>query len=258
MSLYPVFIVGSPRSGTSILVGSLLRAGYFGFNEGNFLPVIREIQRVVDRHFQIFGRANNKVLASCVDQAALKTRLEDVVLAAAADLNTKTPWVDKTGNPEMIELIPVLLRTWPQARFIFAKRRALENITSRLLKFPNLNFEYHCQDWARNMAAWRRIKEQLPGLAAIEVDQRDISIAPAMVAEHIARLLQMTPQQGAVLLQTFTGERPQQTAPGTADRVLSLDELPWDAAQREVFHRVCDPEMHAEGYTTDATYRVSR
>ena len=32
----PLFIVGSPRSGTSILVMALRAAGYRGFNEGNF------------------------------------------------------------------------------------------------------------------------------------------------------------------------------------------------------------------------------
>lgn len=34
MSHYPVFVVGSPRSGTSILVDGLLSVGYKGFREG--------------------------------------------------------------------------------------------------------------------------------------------------------------------------------------------------------------------------------
>ena len=37
MPKFPVFVVGSPRSGTSILVDALFSAGYKGFREGSFL-----------------------------------------------------------------------------------------------------------------------------------------------------------------------------------------------------------------------------
>ena len=138
MSLYPVFIVGSPRSGTSILISSLLSAGYNGYLEGNFLSLVRVVERDVDRHFASFYTPNPKVLTSRIDVAGLKERLSRVIVDAAAEQQPAPPWVDKTGNPEMIEAIPTLRRLFPTSRFIFAKRRAIENIVSRVIKFPGL------------------------------------------------------------------------------------------------------------------------
>jgi predicted ATPase len=255
MSLSPVFIVGSPRSGTSILVRSLLRAGYAGFNEGNFLSIIHEIDRAVDRHFQNFGAADPKVLMSHLDREQLKMQLQDVIAAAALKHHPKAPWVDKTGNPEMIEIIPRLQRMFPGARFIFAKRRALENITSRVKKFPGHNFEYHCLDWARNMAAWRKLLQENPGLEVLEVDQRDINSDPETTTCEIADYLQMNGAAASQVQRAFTSERPQQTEPGSADRVLSLATVPWSAEQKATFTRCCGPEMQRNGYTMDLRYR---
>ena len=52
---YPIFIVGSPRSGTSILVQALLGAGYTGHHEGNLLSLLQGLERSIDQHFRIFG-----------------------------------------------------------------------------------------------------------------------------------------------------------------------------------------------------------
>ena len=136
----PVFIVGSPRSGTSILIASLLRAGYGGFLEGNFLSLIQTIERDVERHFSVFYTPNEKVLTSRLDRAALKEQMSRVIVDTAVAQQPTGPWVDKTGGPEMIQSIPVLRRLLPGSRFIFAKRRAIENVVSRVVKFPNLNF----------------------------------------------------------------------------------------------------------------------
>jgi len=255
MSLFPVFVVGSPRSGTSILVRAMIKGGYFAYPEGNFLSLIRDLQRLVDRHLDTFG-ASDKVLAGRVDRAALKIRLENVVASMAGHLQMRTPWLDKTGNPEMIEIIPVLRRVWPNSRFILARRRALENITSRLRKFPNYSFEYHCADWTRNMAAWRELRGRVPDLPCIEVDQHDISAGPGGVAADIGHFLHMDEDDVSRLAGVFTHERPQQTEPGSADRVLCLDRMGWTDEQRAIFHRICDSEMKSYGYSEDESYRV--
>lgn len=255
MSLFPVFVVGSPRSGTSILVQAMIKGGYFAYAEGNFLSLIRDLQRVVDQHFDTFG-VSDEVLAGRVDRAMLKIRLENVVASMAGHLQMRTPWLDKTGNPEMIEIIPVLRRVWPNSRFILARRRALENVTSRLRKFPNYDFEYHCKDWARNMTAWRELRGRVPDLPCIEVDQHDISADPVRVAADIGHFLQMDQAAVKQLSGVFTHERPQQTEPGSADRVLCLDRMAWTDEQRAIFHRICDSEMKSYGYSEDESYRV--
>ena len=78
MAKNPVFIVGSPRSGTSALVKALVNVGYHGYNEGNFLPLLRIIDRAVDNHFAAFGKPNPKVLTAQIDRAKLKEGIERI------------------------------------------------------------------------------------------------------------------------------------------------------------------------------------
>ncbi len=256
MSLHPVFVVGSPRSGTSILVGALLRAGYGGFHEGNFLSLVRVVERDVDRHFALFYNPNPLVLTSGIDRDGLKDGLARLIVDAAVQRQPPGPWLDKTGGAEMIEAIPVLRRIFPTSRFVFAKRRAIENLVSRLVKFPDLTFEYHCADWARTMAAWRILRERAPGKDTIEIDQRDISTRPEIVVRRLGAFLQLDQAALPPMLRVFTSHRPQETEPGSAHRLLSLSQTGWTQNQTATFHRLCDAEMQAEGYATDATYRV--
>ena len=54
----PVFIVGSPRSGTSALADVLWHIGYHGFGEGHFLTLLRDIDTIVDQHYVRFPGAD--------------------------------------------------------------------------------------------------------------------------------------------------------------------------------------------------------
>ncbi len=67
------------------------------------------------------------------------------------------------------------------------KRRAVENIASRMRKF-DVDFAHNCREWATIMEAWLSVREQLAG-AALELDQLDIARAPDESAERLAGLL---------------------------------------------------------------------
>jgi hypothetical protein len=256
MSLYPVFIVGSPRSGTSVLVSSLHRAGYFGYNEGNFLSLIRNIEVQVERLFAAQGSTHPKVLTSHIDTDDLVLRLSRVIAELAESKQQNTPWFDKTGSTQMIESMPMLHRIWPSARFIFAKRRALENVVSRVVKFPRHGFQYHCANWAATMAAWRSVCAKHPDLPGMEVDQRDISDAPEATARLIGEFLALSPAAQEKVSDTMLRHRPQETRPGSAERVLTLADTGWTPQQMEIFERECGEQMRAYGYTMDTNYRV--
>ena len=53
---------------------------------------------------------------------------------------------------------------------------------------------------------------------------------------------------------TFTKDRPQQTEQGSAARVVSMDSVAWNAGQREIFLRLCWPEMVQFNYSANESY----
>lgn len=250
----PVFIVGSPRSGTSILVSTLFAGGYQGFREGNFLSLLRTFDIFLDRHFNTFGQKNEKVMAACIDKAGLKRDLFAVLKRHVEALNPRDPWLDKTGNPQIMEAIPDLMLLWPAARFVFAKRRAIENIVSRLKKFPGHNFEYHCRDWVANMATWRAMRDR-PGLHGIEIDQQDLIEDPVAAVDRLGAFLKLPDGVYPRMIATLRNDRPQQTDSGSAARRLSLDGTGWSTEQKTIFETICGEEMRMYGYRFDETYR---
>jgi hypothetical protein len=171
---YPVLIVGSPRSGTSVLAQAMLRAGYHGFEEGNLLGLGEFLNQRIDWYFNEIDASNQLTLLGTTNRDALKNKILDVLVGEVENSNRKIPWFDKTGNPETILLLPYLMERWPNSRAIFSRRRGIENIMSRMVKFPNRDFDYHCKDWAANMQAWRSVSNRLDPSRIIEIDQNEL------------------------------------------------------------------------------------
>lgn len=250
----PLFIVGSPRSGTSALVDVCLAAGYQGFREGMLLNLLTPLSTTIDRHFDTFADPNNRqVLISALDRAELKSRVFGIFKELVDSHNPPQPWFDKTGNPEMIEAIPFLRSLWPNSIFIFAKRRGIENIISRMRKFPIHNFEYHCRDWARNMAVWRAIRVSIPQDARREVDQQDMIQNPETVVDQLLAFIQGDPARREQMLDTLRTTRPQQTQEGSAAQIHDLASTGWNSIQIDAFQRFCGAEMAAYGYSMNAS-----
>ncbi len=252
----PVFIVGSPRSGTSLLVVALRNAAYFGFNEGNFFALLEQIYLVTDRHYAAFGADTPYCLMAHLDKQALKASIAELFKQIVERANSAAPWFDKSGNAAMIRQIPLLVQLWPEAHFIFAKRRGIENVASRLKKFPEITFENHCKGWANTMSAWRAVRAELPDLKCVEIEQQELIRTPAATSEHLGAFLNFSAVQKAGLVATFREQRPEQTAAGTSQRVLSLRTTGWSRRQTELFAQHCAAEMDSFGYTLDETYRL--
>jgi hypothetical protein len=249
----PVFLVGSPRSGTTALASAIRAAKYNGFLEGNFLGIIERLDNAVNQYFAVFRSNDPLVLTSKISSEEVKSEIHLLLKRLFERENPVPPWFDKSGN--LIRSIPVVLKLWPDARFIFSKRRAIENILSRITKFPNRSFEFHCQDWASIMASWRHVRETTPELKAIEVDQQDMIKSPSETAARISSFLSLTPEQQKNFSEFLRSNKPERTGPETAETIVSLQDLSWTEEQRVTFLQYCLPEMEAFGYTTDYGYR---
>jgi len=234
-----------------------MSAGYNGYREGHFLSIISRIDYVVDSQFDIYDRNVLAELISNIDRDTLKQQIWGVIRATVDNVKKPDPWFDKSGNPDMLYSLPVIRSLWPECVILFAKRRGLENVTSRLVKFPDRGFEYHCQNWQENMAAWRTLRPSIPHDRFLEVDQQDMAIDPLGVAAKVSNLLVGSDGLAVAIHRTLKSSRPQQTSEETTDRILSLGTTGWTTAQQDFFQRTCGAEMAAYGYTTDASYSVA-
>jgi hypothetical protein len=251
----PLFILGPPRSGTTVLVSALRKAGYFGFNEGHLLNLLAPLKRFVEEHFNLQVTDKDQLLAN-IDRDKF---LEEIFVAFRifqARLNANEPWLDKTPDKDMILGVPILTRLWPTAVFIFAKRRGIENIVSRMKKFPAERFHEHCKHWTQIMAAWREIRDS--NIQSIEVDQYDIAHDPEEIARRLGTFLALP--KGAVkkIGLELMNSHPEQTAPDSARAVLSLQTCGWTHDQIKLFRNECWIEMEAYGYTFDEKYREDK
>jgi hypothetical protein len=146
----------------------------------------------------------------------------------------------------------MLLEIWPNARFIYMRRRGLENLDSRLRKFPGLDFEAQCREWALSVQGWYAIVDSL-GSAAIEIDQLYMAQNPAQVAVALSGFLDLPASALDRVAQALAFDHPERTGErfGAA---AELSDLAWPSGYLETFRSVCGEAMRLAGYSEDAGY----
>src|SRR5262249_44515539 len=109
----PVFILGAPRSGTTILANALRKAGYFGYDEGHLLSALTPIRRAIAHHYVDYGGEESGQLLFRLTREDLLENISLLFKRLQSQLNYKEPWLDKTPDVDMIRAVPMLSRLWP-------------------------------------------------------------------------------------------------------------------------------------------------
>lgn len=251
----PVFVLGAARSGTTIMVQSLLKTGrYKGHWEGHVLDLLQPLATAVNNFYE--RKRHESAVAgdnmiSFVPQEYFDRAIDQIFVKIIQGLQSQVRWVEKTPNSDMISLAPRFRRIWPKSRFIFMKRRFLEYSQSRSRKFAGSTFSESCEEWKRSMATWAIVRPKLEGVG-LELDQHYLSAAPDAVAASIKEFLDLTEVEASNLTQAFRHDRPEQTTNPT--EVSDLDHMQWTESQIDEFKRICLEWMGAFGYSSDATY----
>jgi hypothetical protein len=253
---YPIFILGAARSGTSAMTLALLKTGSFrGTEEGHLLDLLAH-WRVRLREFYNLkwddAQPGRNTMIARVPIEYFSAHLNRIFMETIRQLFGEGRWIEKTPNSNAIHLAPCFKQIWPHSRFIFMKRRGLENLASRLRKFPGVDFDEHCREWASAMQAWLAVRDSLSG-SAIEIDQRYLALHQLDAAVRLCEFLDLNGAESRVVKESFSHDFPQRTA---NDIAVPADRstLDWTPEQREIFDRQCRPMMDAFGYTDDTTY----
>ncbi len=255
----PLFILGGARSGTSALAQAFLKTGLFwGQAEGHLLDLHAHLMESVRAFYGDSDKrqalANDTLLAAVPRDflhAGINRLFADVMRAVCPGAR----WLDKTPNHLMIQIAPRLKAIWPEAQFIFVKRRAYEFVESRRRKFPHASFEQNCRAWAAAMLAWRDVRDSLNG-AAIEVDQMFLARRPQAFAALISPFLGLRAVDRQNLELSFRLDQPERTGSST-HTVIQPRSLNWSQADWKCFERICGPLMDHFGYGRDDAYHVN-
>ncbi|MBY0330144.1 MAG: sulfotransferase [Acetobacteraceae bacterium] len=252
----PVFVLGAARSGTSAMAQALFRnTRYVGHGEGHLLDMAPRLLGTVARHYAERAgerRAGINTMIAAVPPERVVEAIGEALASVTRGLFPGGYWLDKTPGHPMIEAVPALVRIWPEARFIFMRRRAIENIASRGRKFPKEGFASACRRWADSLRAWSEVRGALAG-RAIEVDWLLMAREPDRVAPAVATLLDLDADEQRRLRQALQVDLPERTSDRFAE---VLDGLPeeMDAEQRRAFEEIALPWMERTGYDGTARY----
>lgn len=254
-SEFPIFIIGSPRSGTSILALAIRSAMKIPFYaEGHFLPVIDYVVSAIDNYYESKSSSievKSRAI-SHIKRDELINEIQNLFYNIYNSLYQSNIWLDKTPGIEMIDSVPIIVKTWPNAKFIFAKRRGIENINSRIRKFPNKPFELHCKLWSACMKSWLEVKSSVVN-SSIEIEQRDIENNPKMISKRICDFLNIGEESVELIYDIFTSKRPESTSVSTSVDV-ELNNTGWTAEQIKIYRDCCSDISKKFGYSETADY----
>jgi Sulfotransferase family len=233
-----LFLMGSPRSGTSQLGATLTKVlGLPWLGEGHGAPLFASAADALTG-----DRAGENGLVRHLARENFRQIAVQAARNAYFYMHGSASFVDKTPGVKMIAAAPFLVECFPDSFFIFLRRNPVANIRSRLVKFGG-DFEEHCRDWAAAMNGWLKVRALLPHY--VEIQQEDMLEAPERVARVLAEYIGV-PESAERICESLETEHLEQTGAGVgkADKL----QAGWTAEQLRAFERICGPAMRAFNY----------
>jgi hypothetical protein len=239
-----VFILGSPRSGTSITYHAMREVFALpGRGESHVIPVFQRILHLFYNYALEFS-AMDGVLARNLDTASFKRFLAGYVREFYGQQYEGGCWVDKTPGAEAILGAELVAQVFPNAKFLLLRRNGIEIVQSAQKKF-DMSFSDACRGWATCMEAAESLRARR--LDLLELDQFELTNTPEESAARIAAFL-ACPDKEAELAAFFRDQRVDKTSDHDWTRRVTLDDVDWNKAQKVEFLDLCGEAMLRAGY----------
>ena len=244
----PILIVGSGRTASSLMLNAVRAAsGLPGHGEDHFLPIFRQLS-VTSRKFfnQQKGRSLPGTLLHDVNPERFLANLRQFARDYVSGIYGSDEWVAKSPGLNSLRALPEILRIWPDAKVIYTKRRPIENILSRLKKFPTRSFEFHCVNLAETMTLWHSMRSNMNH---IEVDQYEVVTDPHGVTGRISTFIAIDKKK---FLKAITKTFPQKLSVSYAP--MSFETIEWGTKEKALFLKYLDTVMHENLYSYEEDY----
>lgn len=233
-----VFVLGSPRSGTSELGATLskvLKLPWLG--EGHAAPLFAHAADALT------GDVNdaNGLVRFLAQQNFRRIPIE-AARRAYFHMHNSASFIDKTPGVAMVKAAPFLNECFPGSFYVYLRRNPVANVLSRMVKFGG-NFEAHCRDWATAMNEWAGIRTRLPHY--VEIQQEEMLNDPQATARMLASYLSK-PDEVDAIAQSLREGSLEKTGAGIGKSRSA--ETNWTSEQLRQFERWCRPTMREFGY----------
>lgn len=252
-----VFVLGSTRSGTSAIRHAIAATRYRGTGEGHVTGLAAPLHDAVAAYYGSHGAA--------VEQGTLLAKIPEsewheqinVVFRSVVENHAPGDYiVDKTPTIEPLYALQHIEAMWPDAKFIFCRRRGIDNIVSKQRKWPAGPFENQCREWTGVNDLW---DEKKKGLHAswLEVDFFDLVNDVPGIAARIGKLLALTEEDVAVIKSRLSATRPQNSS-SESSGFLRFCDTGWSDEQTKLFTGICGPTMERCGYGLSEYWQSDR
>tara|TARA_Y100000310_G_scaffold345801_1_gene470133 strand:+ start:323 stop:1429 length:1107 start_codon:yes stop_codon:yes gene_type:complete len=253
-------VVGSPRSGTTV-VGNMVQRALLtkAHGEAHLAELFNNLVAAAESHLTESLAANNKgtmvwEMPSTLLKAQLVKQLRDLYIMYYGN----EAIVDKTPGLPMLRALPLLMLAFPNAKVVYCQRRGLENVASRMRKFPKAKFEGHCQQWAQTVQLWQRTKNEVSKLLNnrrwfFEVEQFELATSPDNVISSLGEFLGAAEPSVNRMFKYQEKNSPQVTS-GKPSDVTSFQTINWSSEQKTLFLEKCASVMDSQGYSLDESY----
>lgn len=234
-----IFVVGSPRAGTTAL-GNALRISLSARNYGehHFLELTNQLNKTIDSFFNNYHTRNDiGTFIFDVSPALVKAKISQQTKELYSTWSDGNWCIDKTPGRNMLRSLPVVAEIWPEAKIIYCKRRAYENVKSRLAKFPGLNLQEHAKQWSETMNIWHEIKKHLTPKSYFEIDQHDMRNTDESFIAFLNSFL--SNQESLKVVETLQSIEPQKS--NYKDTEFNYQDV----------LAICRNEIEKNGYSTD-------
>lgn len=241
-----IFVIGSTRSGTSAIRNALCKTRFKGAGEGHTIGLIQSIDDQILRYYREKTNATRQgTFLSKIDPSSLMQGICAVFANLYSEIAGSEYIVDKTPTIEPVNSLTLISKYWPEAKIIFCRRRGIDNIMSKMRKFPDVAFDAHCIEWTAIIDAWDNRRTELR-LDWLEIDHYDLLHNPSETATRIASFVGLTNEEEGLMARYFCSERPEKTSSHDSD--VALDSSGWSSEQVASFLRICGTAMARCGY----------
>jgi hypothetical protein len=253
----PIFILGNPRSGSSAVSACLRNIlNIQGYNEGHFLKYITKYKNITNEIFNnlSISEKNKSIAIGNIDKNIF---LNNILLAFKKTYeslfdDSKKYWTDKTPDSNLSH-IKSLLYLWPNSKFIMLKRRSLENIQSRTIKFSNVSFDKHCNGWNNLMREWYYLDKKILNNNYIEIEHYDMLFNLNKVADSLVELLPDYSNKKQDIIDFFNTKYHQSTT-GKKPEILDIATIDWTEEQKKIHNNICGETLALYNYSLNKNY----